>query len=200
MDGNLSTIPVFVTKAEKSALPGSFTANGSFNAIHELILLSEGQGKVTDLLFNTGDFVSVGQVLARLDDELLRSQYSLAEAALEKSQRDLKKFEDLLRQDATSLQQVEDARLGLKKAETDVASLLNQLDFATIKAPIQGTITKRMIEKGSLLMPGTPVAEIVDVSRLKFIANLAENEAIQVKPGQPVLITSSLFPGISFSG
>jgi len=200
MDGNLKSIPVFVADIKMSKISGNFETNGSFSAIHELTLMSEGNGKVVDLRFNTGDVVQTGTVLAVLDDELIRSQLSLAEAAQVKVRNDLKKYEDLLKDDAISTQQVEEARLGLKKAETDVASLRKQLDFASIKAPIQGTITKRLIEKGSLVMPGTPVAEIVDISRLKFIANVAESEAVQINRGQKVTLISSLFPGITYPG
>lgn len=200
MDGNLKSVPVFVTGITKAKLRGDFTANGSFSAIHELILMSEGQGKVENLLFNTGDVVAAGQVMVKLDDDLISSQLSLAETALEKSRKDMKKFEDLLKNDAISSQQVEEARIGLKKCETDVTTLKKQLDYATIKAPIQGTVTKRLIEKGSLVMPGTPVAEIVDISRLKFVANVAENEAVQIRRGQKVMISSSLFTGITFEG
>jgi membrane fusion protein (multidrug efflux system) len=200
MDGNLNSIPVFVAEIKKSKISGTFETNGSFSAIHELTLMSEGNGKVVDLRFITGDVVQTGTVLAVLDDELIRSQLSLAEAAQSKARNDLKKYEDLLKDDAISTQQVEEARLGLMKAETDVATLRKQLDFASIKAPIQGTITKRLIEKGSLVMPGTPVAEIVDISRLKFIANVAESEAVQISRGQKVILISSLFPGIIYPG
>jgi RND family efflux transporter MFP subunit len=200
LDGNLKTIPVFVEELRKSSLSGTFESNGTFSAIHELTLMAEGQGRVTQLLFNTGDVVAAGKVLATLDDELVRSQLSLAEAALLKSKNDLKKYEDLLADDAISSQQVEDARLGLKKAETDLTALRKQLENASVKAPISGTITLRFIEKGSLVMPGTPVAEIVDVSRLKFIAKVAESEAVQIAERQRVTLTSSLFPGVIFDG
>jgi len=200
MDGNLQKIPVFIEELSKSRISGTFESNGTFTAIHELTLMSEGSGKVVDLRFNTGDVVQTGKILASLDDELIRSQLSLSEAALSKSKSDLKKYEDLLTNDAISTQQVEDARLSLKKAETDVTTLRKQLDNASIKAPIQGTITKRFIEKGSLVIPGTPVAEIVDISRLKFIANVAESEAVQISPGQKVILTSSLFQGVEYRG
>ena len=200
LEGNLESIPVYVQEIKKSSLAGDFEISGSFSAIHELNLLSEGQGKVLELNFNTGDFVKVGQVIAQLDDELLRSQFSLANASLDKARADLKKYEGLLKADAISSQQVEDSRLGLKKAETDVATLKKQLEYATIKAPIQGTITRRFIEKGSLLMPGAPVAEIVDISRLKFMANLAESEVVDVRAGQQIPVASTMFPGIVYKG
>ena len=200
MDGNLQRIPVFVEIAGMTRIRGNFESNGTFTAIRELTLMSEGSGKVVDLRFNTGDFVQTGKILAVLDDELIRSQLSLAEAALSKSKADLKKYEALLSNDAISTQQVEDARLGEKKSETDVITLRKQLDNATVKSPIPGTITKRFIETGSLVMPGTPVAEIVDVSRLKFIANVAESEVVRISAGQKVMLTSSLFPGIEYKG
>jgi RND family efflux transporter MFP subunit len=200
LEGSLKTIPVFVTAISKSLQTGDFQVNGSFSAVHELTLMSEGQGKVTELFFNTGDFVWQDQILVRLDDEIIRTQLSLAEATLARSRSDMKKFEELLKEDAVSSQQVEDAHLALKKTETDVTTLRKQLEIATIKAPIQGTITRRFIEKGSLLMPGSPVAEIIDISRLKFIAHLAESETVNIKKGQRVTITSSLFPGIIYYG
>jgi RND family efflux transporter MFP subunit len=200
LDGNLKSIPVFVEQVAKESLSGYFEVQGDFEPIHELTLQSEGQGKVTALRFSTGDIVKAGQVLAELDNEVVRSQLSLAEAALEKARNDQFKFESLLKEDAVSSQQVEESRLALKKAETDVATLRKQLDFTLIETPIAGTVTRRFIEKGSLLSPGAPVAEIVDISRLKFIARVAEAEAVQIGRGDRVELVSSLFPGNMFPG
>lgn len=200
IEGNLKEVPVFVIKLEKSTLTGSFEANGTFTSIHELMVMSETQGKVLNYSFSVGDFVKIGQDLANLDDEIVRNQLSLAEAALAKSKSDMKKYEDLLKDDAISAQQYEGAKLELKKAETDVATLKKQLGFMSITAPIQGTITKRLIEKGSLVMPGTPVAEIVDVSRLKFFANVTETEATKISKGQKIDLACSMFPGIIYHG
>ncbi len=200
MDGNLSEIPVFVIKIEKKSIDKDFEVSGTFSPVHELTLMSEGQGKVDQLLFNTGDVVKAGQLLVRLDDEMVKSQLSLAETALQKSKKELKKFEELLKSDAVSSQQVEDAMLAEKKAETDVTTLRKQLDFASIKAPIPGTITKRLIETGSLVMPGTPVAEIVDISKLKMIAAVAESEVVMISDRMKVKISSNLHPGVIYPG
>ena len=200
VSGNLTSIPVFVTELKMQKMSDNFTTNGSFSAIHELTLLSEGQGKVMGLLFNTGDFVKEGQVMAKLDDELVRSQLSLAQANYDKAKSDLLKFEGLLKADAVSSQQVEDARLFLKKAETDVTTLRKQLGYMSVKAPIQGTIVRRYIETGSLLMPGAMVADIVDISKLKFIANVAETEAVRIQKGMKVDLVSSMFPGVHYPG
>ncbi|MEI6683613.1 MAG: efflux RND transporter periplasmic adaptor subunit [Bacteroidota bacterium] len=200
LEGNLETIPVYIQQIRMSSLGGTLEVSGSFSAIHELNLQSEGQGKVVSLNVSIGDYVEAGQVIARLDDELLLSQLSLAIAALDKARSDLEKYEGMLKADAISSQQVEDEKLAVRKAETDAATVKKQLEYTTIKAPIQGVITKRFIEKGSLLMPATPVVEIVDISRLKFIANMAESDIVQVHRGEPVVLTSAIIPGISYQG
>jgi membrane fusion protein, multidrug efflux system len=200
LDGNLQQIPVFVTDAKSTLLNGNFEVDGSFAAIHELTVLAETQGTVQELRFNTGEVVSKGQVLVHLDDELVKSQLAFAQAALEKSKADMNKFEGLLKAGGVSSQQVEDVRLALLKSQTDVTTLRKQLEYCTIKAPIAGTITKRMVETGSLLMPGSQVAEIVDVSRLKMIANVAETEVVHIRKGMKVTVTTSVYPGINYSG
>lgn len=199
-DVALKSIPVFVEEAVLKPLNGDFSYQGSFRPVHELMLLSEGQGKTEKVMFETGDEVQAGQILAKLDDVMLRSQLTLAEANFDKMQRDLAKYESLLKNDAISSQQVEDARLGLIKAQTDVITLTKQLDYASIKAPIMGTITERFIEVGSVLMPGSPVARIVDVTRLRFIAFMSESEVVYIHRGDKVEITSALFPMIAYSG
>ncbi|MGE5423765.1 MAG: efflux RND transporter periplasmic adaptor subunit [Syntrophothermus sp.] len=200
LEGNLKSIPVFVSEIKSRKITGNFSASGTFYPAHELLLMSEGQGKVVNLLFNTGDFVKQGQVLIKLDDEMIRSTYELALSARDKSRKDLQKFEELVKADAASAQQVEDMRLALQKAETDLVTAKKQLDNAAIKAPIQGTITKKLVETGSLVMPGTPVAEIVDVSRLKFIANVSEAQVVKIHNGMNLTISSALFPGIEYKG
>lgn len=200
MDANIKNIPVFVQKIGTEKIPDNFGINGTFSAIHELTLASEGQGKVISLLFSTGDVVHQGQVLARLDDELIRSNLALAQANYEKLKNDLRKDEGLLKADAISSQQVEDVRLMVKKAETDVVTLKKQLDYATIKAPISGTISKRYIETGSLVMPGSIIADIVDISRLKFVANVSESEVVRIQKGTRVTLATALFQGIEYTG
>jgi membrane fusion protein, multidrug efflux system len=200
LDTNIKNIPVFVMDVKKMKMEEEVSSNGSFSAIHELTVMSETQGRVVSLYFNTGDFVQKGQLLAQLDDELIRSKLSLAQATFEKAKSDFQKYEGLLKTGAISSQQLEESRIALKMAETEVTGYKKQMEYACIKAPIQGNIVKRQVETGSVIMPGTVIAEIVDISRLKFIANVSEDEAVKIKKGMKVSIISSMFPGTEYKG
>lgn len=190
-DNQQLTVPVHLTDVKKMKINLDFSESGSFSAIHELILLSESQGRVLQLMVNTGDFVREGQVIAKLDEETARSQYVLAELNFNKLTSDLMKYEELLNGHAITIQQLEEAKISVANAKSNLAIAKKALENTTIKAPIKGTITKKFIEKGSLLTPGVSVVEIVDISSLKFTTSISESQLTFVNIGQKVIIKAS---------
>lgn len=189
------TFPVVTREVKRGVMDDRFSVTGTMNPSHEVTFLAEGQGRVVSVLFDNGDHVAEGQVLARLDDVLPKSQLELARAAFKKASDDLDKFEKLLKVDGVSSQQLADIRLGYIKAQSDLVTAQRMVDNTIIKAPINGNITKRYIEKGSLVMPGTTIADIVDVGRLKFTATLSEEEVVRLKQGMKGVITVPIYPG-----
>jgi membrane fusion protein, multidrug efflux system len=200
LDVNIRKIPVFVMEIKKTKMEDVFNSNGTFYAIHELTVSSETQGKIKALYFNTGDFVKEGQLLVQLDDELVRSRLSLAQATFDKARADFRKYEGLLAAGAISTQQLEESRIAMKVAETELTGYRKQMEYAGIRATIQGNIVKRAVETGTVIMPGSVIAEIADISKLKFIANVSENEAVRINKEMKVTISSSLYPGIEYQG
>jgi len=88
----------------------------------------------------------------------------------------------------------------MKAAESQLTLAKKQLDDTKIKAPISGMINKRFVDVGTMVNPGTPVANIVDISTLKVLLNVSEKDAFQIKPGQQAEITTDVYPGVIFYG
>lgn len=193
-------VPVVVDTVKQATLDNDFSVTGSFEPAHQVTIISETQGKLISVQFENGDFVKEGQVLASCDLELLNAQKKLAEANLDKSRSDLKKFEDMLSSSAVSKQDVENLRLANISAETNLVTIKKQLEYAVIRAPFSGYITKKMIDRGSMIMPGTPVAEIIDITNLKFLVNVSEINIPMVQKGQQVKVTADIFGSIDFEG
>ncbi len=193
-------VPVTIVKAKKSIIDNGFSVNGTFLASRELTIISQTQGKLVKIGFENGDFVGEGQVLAQCDLELLEAQKALAEANLNKMKSDLKKFEEMYKTNAVTLQQIEEMRLACLNAQTNLVTVNKQIEYAVIKAPFSGYITKKYIEKGGMLMPGAMVAEIIDINTLKFVANVSESDIDKVKNGGPVKITADIYDGIFYDG
>ncbi|MFA5806219.1 MAG: efflux RND transporter periplasmic adaptor subunit [Melioribacteraceae bacterium] len=196
----VTKFPVKVAEVRKENLNLSFSINGAFEPVRELSFVSETQGRVVNVLVETGDYVHEGQLIAQLDTELINNELALAEANYEKTLSELKRFEELARGNAVTTQQFEDIKIANKTAKTNLTSAKKQLKNSQIKAPFPGTINNRYIEKGSYLMPGMPIVQIVDVRRLKIIVNVSETDVLHITKGQEVVVNADLFQGEKYTG
>ncbi|SHK22402.1 HlyD family secretion protein [Desulforamulus aeronauticus] len=74
------------------------------------------------------------------------------------------------------------------------------LDLTVIKAPISGTVIKKIAHIGEVASPGVAVAMIADLKDLYVTANIEESDLNKLKVGQTVHYTIDTFPGEKFQG
>ncbi len=161
----------------KSELIGAeFAYSGTFEPNKETKLSAEIQGKINDVFVDVGTFVTKGQSLIQLDNSLLKLQLQSAEVQVEGLEADVKRFTVLANADAVQGVQLEKAELGLKSAKVQRATLLEQINKTTIKAPFNGVVTAKLTEEGAFAAPGLPLLQITDISVLKFTVNVSEND------------------------
>jgi membrane fusion protein (multidrug efflux system) len=122
-------------------------------------------GIVEQRLFTEGALVKAGQPLYELDERLYRAQYNSAKAALQRAQATLaaanlaaKRSAELIKIDAVSAQDNDNAVAALAQAQADVASAQATVDstatslaYAHISAPISGRIGKSTVTPGALV-------------------------------------------------
>ncbi|MCU7503011.1 MAG: efflux RND transporter periplasmic adaptor subunit [Ignavibacteria bacterium] len=193
-------VPVAVDTISGKNIPGSFSVNGSFSPLSEVSVVSETQGKVEAIFAGTGSSVKAGQILASTDRELITAQLSAAKGTYEQAEKDLKRFELLSRDDAASLKQFEAAKLSYLNAQSAYVTAKKQYDNLSVKAPVSGIITKRYIEKGSFLSPGTTAFDIVDIRRVIFIARLTAEQLSDIRQNEQIKLKADVLPGREFRG
>ena len=161
----------------KSELIGNeFSYSGTFEPNKETKLSAEIQGKINDVLVDVGSFVTKGQSLIQLDNSLLKLQLQSVDLQVEGLEADVKRFTVLANADAVQGVQLEKAELGLNSAKVQRATLLEQINKTTIKAPFNGVVTAKLTEEGAFAAPGLPLLQITDISVLKFTVNVSEND------------------------
>ncbi|MFM7022369.1 MAG: efflux RND transporter periplasmic adaptor subunit [Flavobacteriales bacterium] len=195
----ITVFPVTVIKASQQKIAGDFSVSGTFQPFRELNFVSETAGRVVSLLVTNGDVVSQGQVIARLDDEQVKYDLSLAEAAYQKAEDDLNRFKTMSQQGAVTKQQVADMNLNYNSAKNKLNTLQRISRNASVVAPISGTINNLRIEVGSYLAPGAVIAEIVDVSKIKMNVKLSDAEILKIKRGDKAEVRADLFMDSKFS-
>lgn len=199
-EGNTGAVAVKIEVAKKTSMDLDFTANGTFAANQDLTLSAENSGRVTRITVDEGDRVRKGQVVARIDDELLNVEVQTAQANYQNALRDLERFESSFKTGGVTQQQLDNARLNVRTALARLQTAKRKSSDADIKAPISGIINKRFIENGSYVSPGTQLFEIVDLSKLKLNVTANEAQVVNLKSGDRVKITSNVFPDKQFSG
>jgi membrane fusion protein (multidrug efflux system) len=98
----------------------------------------------------------------------------------------------------TTQRQMAQAQLARAEAAKHQAEL--NLSYATISAPIDGTVAARTVRMGEYVQAGTQLMALVPLQRVYVIANFKETQLTDVHPGQPARIRVDTFPGDDISG
>ena len=194
-------VSVRVAAVKKEAVDLDFTANGNFAPQQELNFLSENAGRVNAIYVKEGDRVKKGQVIARIDAEIINTDRETAQATLDNAIKDEARYASSFKTGGVTQQQLDQAKLATRNARLRLQSSARRVSDANIKSPINGIVNKKYIEVGAFLTAqGTQMFELVDVSKLKLKVNVNESQVANLKVGNQVQIKSNVFPADNFSG
>lgn len=196
-----------VTTAEVSTRPFArvVSASGTVQAWQELPVGSETNGlAVVEILADESDPVTAGQLMARLNDQVLVAQLaqqeaglSEARATLEEARTNLQRAETLFRENATSAQSLDARRAAastaaarLAVAEASKAETEARLAQTRILAPADGYVSSRTVEVGQIVSGGQLLFKIVRDARLELDAEVPETELAFLREGQTALVSA----------
>lgn len=74
------------------------------------------------------------------------------------------------------------------------------LEYTTVKAPVDGVISRKSVERGQIIQGGQPLLAVVPLEEVWVIANFKENQLRRMKPNQPVEIFVDAFGGRRYKG
>lgn len=193
-------VRVSAVEAGQSTWQSRIPAIGTLKAFQGIDLTAEVEGTVSEVQFQSGEQVRVGQPLLQLDSQVERATLATAEAVRDLARVEYQRGNNLVKRQAISKSEYDRLHAELLKAEAGVAQLKAQLDKKRILAPFAGTIGIRQVDLGDYLSPGTAFATLQDLSRLYVDFFLPEQAFPQVAIGQRVHLTLAAYPGESFEG
>ena len=193
-------INVQVVTLQLENVNAEFSYSGTFEPNKETKISAELQGKINTILVDAGSVVSKGQTLIQLDNSLLKLQLQTIEVQIEGLEADVNRYTILAKADAIQGVQLEKAELGLKSAKVQKATLLEQINKTTIKAPFNGVVTAKLSEEGAFAAPGVPLLQITDITTLKFTVNVPEKDLSQFKLNQSYSLSADAYSEILLTG
>jgi membrane fusion protein (multidrug efflux system) len=149
-----------------------------------------GQGGVVKALYVTqGQAVRKGQVLARLDDQLIRQNIEPLKVQLTSAEDVYRRTKNLWDQGIGTYQQVLSAQTQVETLKKNIGVIQNQAALMTVTAPMSGVAEIVSVRVGEMFTGMTafgPQIGIVNTSTLKIIALVPENYIDRVTVGTPL--------------
>ncbi|MBI5722513.1 MAG: efflux RND transporter periplasmic adaptor subunit [Planctomycetes bacterium] len=139
-----------------------------------------------------GDRIFAGQVLMRLNTDLLLAERDQVKANLELDQRDLESVEKLNQRGVSAKHELDQAKSKRNVSQALLDLVEARLKRATIVAPIGGVINRLPVEVGEYVQPGIIVAQIADMEKVKIVTDVPEKDAKCLHEGQEHLILLDL--------
>lgn len=177
-------INVEVMEIQPRAFTEYVNLTGAVAADRDVTVSAEESGVVREVYAQKGDAVRTGQPIVRIDARVLAAQVDQARSQAELARETWERQRRLWEQDSIGSEMLYiQARQGYQTAQANARSLAERLERATVRAPFDGVIEDRMVEVGTMVAPGTPVARIIDVNPVKVIAGVPERYAGAISRG-----------------
>ena len=205
---------VFVDSVRVEPLSQTVPVIGRFVALRNGMVAARIGGAVLKFNYEIGDRVAEGEVIAELDASLLEAQLRVvqgellqaeadlvsSQAHLKLNQQELDRFAGLKDTQAFSKARFEDAQQNVERAKAEIRRVealiatrkasvsLNRLnlDYALIRAPYDGVVTRRMVEAGAYVRIGDPVVHMMADQSLEIEADVPANRLSGLKPDTKV--------------
>lgn len=223
-----AALRVRVLRPKVKASDRALSLPGSVQALEETTVYSRASGYVRSWKADIGDPVAEGALLAEIDvpevDQQLaqaRAQLVQAEASLEQaranrvfSRTNLERYRELTPKGVSSQQDldksqaqslVDEANVGVAEAnivaqKANVSRFVQMQGFSRISAPFAGTVNARLVERGALVSPSTPLFRVSQNETVRVYTQVPQDMASSVAAGQPARVTLREFPGRAFEG
>lgn len=165
-----------------------------------LNLLSKLNGTITEVLVSEGDYVEKGSILAHFEEddyrialETAKSGYKLAQSEYE---RDLSMFDKGI----VSAAELENRKNKLETTRSAVEQATLQFSRCKILSPMDGVITKLSAKPGLLLNVADPVAEIVQIDKVKAVIGIPESDVAKVAKLQTIDLNIKALDNLQIQG
>ncbi|MFZ5552964.1 MAG: efflux RND transporter periplasmic adaptor subunit [Bacteroidota bacterium] len=165
---------VAVVPLEYSQFQGSFEVQGSVEAEKNVLLNCETPGLIKRILAEEGQRVSAGQTLMILDADVIAKNIDEVEKSLELANFVYEKQKNLHEQNIGSELQFQQAKNNKERLEETLKTLRAQQSKSVVTAPFSGYIEQIFYKEGEMAMPQMPMIRLLDLSKVKIIANVME--------------------------
>jgi RND family efflux transporter MFP subunit len=187
--------PLASLAVERRHAPLERMLDGRIEAVNQGTVAAQTSGRVTEILYDVNDFVPAGAVIVRLRATEQRAGLLQAQAALrEATARDTEAQQQFERVNVmfekklvarAALDQAsanrDAARAQLAAARAALQSAQEGVSYTEVRAPYAGVVTRRHVEAGETVSPGTPLMSGLSLRFLRVTVDVPQSSVDQVR-------------------
>ncbi len=203
---------------EQGNIESLVSATGTLDAVTTVQVGTQVSGIIAEIGVDFNDPVKENQIIARIDTALLSHAVAGAEAQLARSQAELRQArreydrinllheENLVSDSEFSTVQfdLDSAQASVQSTEVDLSRAQQNLAYATITSPINGTVINRAVDVGQTVQASFSAPELFliagDLTQMQILVSVDESDIGQIAEGQSARFTVQAYPEDSFTG
>ena len=191
-------VPVEVAQPFRADLSATYAATATITSDSDAPVVARASGEVVELLVEEGDFVSEGQVLARLDGQRLRLEMLSAKASLDQARAEYQRNIDLHQRGLISAAAFDNLKYDLQALEATYELKKLNYGYSSIRAPIAGVVASRDVKPGQHLSVNQVAFRITDTHELIAYLQIPQSELPKFAAGHEASIEVASMPGKAY--
>ena len=190
IEQNSQPITVEAVRVDSGQFFDFITVSGVVRGTREVTIVSETSGKIAQVLVGLGERVASGQILIQLDSDVERYALAQARDQLSVAELELQAVRELIASNNSSPAELARATAATSGARSGRARAQQLLDYKVVKTPISGEIAvlPATVSLGNYIVPGNPIARVVDLSRLRMDVGVGERDISLIEVGAPAAV------------
>ena len=174
---------------EPSTITDRINLPGLIEPWTRLQLLAKIGGTVEEVLVTEGNYVKKGDVLARIEELDYKIASDRAQALFKLAKEDFERDQALYKKGVTPTATLDTNRTKMQTAKADYDNAQLMLKRTVVTSPMDGIIKSLDAKIGLQLAVGDPVAEILELSRVKAVIGIPESDVTAVRTLDTIDIT-----------
>jgi membrane fusion protein (multidrug efflux system) len=191
--------PPVAVETAVDTVEDAILATGQIEALQQIELRPEVEGRVIELLFQEGQRVAAGTPLVKIDDAELVAQVERARADRDLAEQALARTRELLASGATSPAELDRAEATARSAAASLTLLEVRLERTTVRAPFGGMVGQRLVSLGDYVNSQSSLLTLQTVSPARVVFSVPERYAGELKAGQPVTFRVAALTGREYT-
>jgi membrane fusion protein (multidrug efflux system) len=191
-------VPVAVAYPERADIFATYAATATLGSEGDAPVIARVPGEVVELLAEEGDWVTEGDVLARLDGERLRLEMLSAKANLDKARGEYERYQDLNERGLVSESMFDGLRYDLDALEATYKLAKLNYNYSSIRATISGFVSARNIKLGQSIRTQEEAFRITDTGELVAHLQIPQNELTKFAAGNKATLAVDSVPGARY--